>query len=367
MTARSPKEHTCVPTAANPLAARRERLKPVASGLVWPLRGAGCLLLEVPVKLRVFAIAATCVLTASVLLPATVDAQGRRAVRQRPGAAVGVRPRPSVAVRPRAVVVRSRPTIVVRPRTSLVLGSYAYRPAVYSAGFYSSYYGPSYYAYGSRYYGYPSSYYAYSQWPPYGYGRGYDLSGSLRLQVSPRETEVFIDGYYAGTVDDFDGIFQRLQVEAGDHDLELYLAGHRSLQRKVYLQPGRTFNIRHAMEPIGPGEAIPLRPNGAPLSSAGPGPGAGPRQAPGRPRDRAGNPDADFGTLALRVQPGDAEVTIDGERWDGSADDDRLVVQLGVGVHRLEIRKDGYRAYFTDITVRGGETAALNVAMTPAR
>ena len=30
----------------------------------------------------------------------------------------------------------------------------------------------------------------------------YDDESSLRLQVTPRETEVFVDGYFAGTVDD---------------------------------------------------------------------------------------------------------------------------------------------------------------------
>ena len=82
--------------------------------------------------------------------------------------------------------------------------------------------------------GYPYAY-GYAPWGyPYAYGGGYYDDASLRLQVSPRETEVFVDGYFAGTVDDFDGTFQRLHLEPGDHDLELYLPGHRSFQQKVY-------------------------------------------------------------------------------------------------------------------------------------
>jgi hypothetical protein len=64
------------------------------------------------------------------------------------------------------------------------------------------------------------------------------------------------------------------------------------------------------------------------------------------------------------VQPGDAEILIDGERWESGATDERLAVQLGAGMHRIEIRKDGYRSYLTDITVRGNETTTLNVALT---
>jgi uncharacterized membrane protein len=64
------------------------------------------------------------------------------------------------------------------------------------------------------------------------------------------------------------------------------------------------------------------------------------------------------------VQPGDVIVTIDGERWDGAQDQDGLMVQLGAGTHTVEIRKDGYRTYITDITVRAGETTTLNVSLT---
>jgi len=66
----------------------------------------------------------------------------------------------------------------------------------------------------------------------------------------------------------------------------------------------------------------------------------------------------------LRVQPGDVSITIDGEPWQGAPDQDRLEVQLGVGTHTVEIRKDGYRTYITDITVRPGETTPLNVSLT---
>jgi len=121
------------------------------------------------------------------------------------------------------------------------------------------------------------------------------------------------------------------------------------------------------MEPLAAGEAVPLRPSGAQLPPAGIGPDPGSRPAPGRTRELASNAESSFGALALRVQPSDATVTIDGERSEGSPEGDRLVVELGAGVHQIELRKDGYRGYLTDVTVRGGETTTLNVAMTPNR
>lgn len=266
-------------------------------------------------------------LAATFLMSATADAQGVRVAVRRPG-------------------VIGRPTIFV--------GGFYY-PRLYRA---SLYYGPFRPYYYGGFYGAPY----YAQWPPYGYAR-YDLSGTVRLQVSPKDTEVFIDGYYAGRVDDFDGIFQRLHVEAGEHEIELYLPGHRPFQQRVYLQPDRTFRIRHTMEPLAPGEAEPARPAGAPLSPPG---SRDPRAGP-PPRDPRSAPAAraqGFGQLSLRVQPADADVIIDGERWDGSRQDERLVVELGAGVHRLEIRRDGYRSYFTDVTIREGDSRLLNVALT---
>ena len=286
---------------------------------------------------------AAAIAAAVLLVPDHVDAQVRVA-------------------RPRAVVVRppivARPAIVVRPARTVFVGGY-YLPTFYRASLYYGY--PRYYGYGAPYY----------QWPG-GFGYVHGLSGTVRLQVEPREAEVFIDGYFAGTVDDFDGIFQRLHIEPGEHALLVYLPGHRTFEQRVYLQPGKTFRVRHAMQPLAPGEPEPVRPAGAPPTgspdsrlSVPPGGPRGPG-TPGSPDPRV-SPSAaarDFGQLSLRVQPGDAAVTIDGERWEGALNDERLVVQLGAGVHRLEIRKDGYRSYFTDITLRTGETRTLNVSLT---
>lgn len=260
-----------------------------------------------------------------------------------------------VAVPRRTVVVR--PPVVVHARPTVFIGGYYY-PAFHRASLYYGYGG--YYPYGYRA---PWPYYPY---PPFGYGP-YDLSGSVRTQVSPRATEVFVDGYYAGTVDDFDGVFQRLHVEPGDHEIQLFLPGHRPYQQRVYVQPGRTFTIRHTMEPLAPGEAEPARPAGAPLPARGTRyPGPDPRDPnSGTPPERSGaNPNAQgFGQLSLRVQPADAQVLIDGEAWEGGQAE-RLDVQLGAGLHRLEIRRDGYRTYFTDVTIAAGQTRTLNVALT---
>ena len=274
---------------------------------------------------KLMAIALGAVLAGSVLSPAEAQAQRRR------------------------VVVRRAPV-----RTSVFVGvgvaPYYYRPYFYRPWFYDPWLP----------FGYPYGFYQ-----PYGYyGRGYD-SASLRLQVEPKETEVFIDGYWAGTVDDFDGFFQRLHLEPGEHEVELYLQGHRSVRQKVYLQPNATFRIRHTMAPLAPGETpdprptTPARPQPRDRYDAFGRPERGERrEPPDRPERGA------FGTLAIRVQPGDAEVLIDGESWEGPNTSERLVIDLPEGEHRVEVRKEGFANYTSTVRIRSGETRALNVSLT---
>ena len=59
-----------------------------------------------------------------------------------------------------------------------------------------------------------------------------------------------------------------------------------------------------------------------------------------------------------------SDIRIDGERWEGAVVDERMVVQLSTGRHVIQIESQGYRRYTTEVTVRSGETSALNVALT---
>ena len=63
------------------------------------------------------------------------------------------------------------------------------------------------------------------------------------------------------------------------------------------------------------------------------------------------------------MQPGDAEVSIDGEPWRGPGGQDRLTVDVPEGSHTVEIRKSGYRTYVTQVDVRRGQTTPLNVSL----
>lgn len=229
-------------------------------------------------------------------------------------------------------------------------------------------YHPVYYR---PYYGY-GAWYGWHGWPyfaqpypyPYPYGWYYrDYLGEARLQVQPRHAQVFIDGYYVGVVDDFDGWSQRLRVEPGEHELEIYLEGYRSYRQKLLFRPGATLRIEHVLQPLASGDQPDSRPTPSP-SAARPAGRAAPVPVPGRAAPSRSAPESPqaYGSVAIRVQPLDAEVIVDGERWESPEAGD-LTLQLAEGTHRVEIRKDGYRTYSADIEVRRGEVTTLNVSL----
>jgi len=215
---------------------------------------------------------------------------------------------------------------------------------------------------------------------PYPYGRRFaGPESDIRVLVTPKEAQVYVDGYYAGIVDDFDGIFQRLHLPPGEHEVTLHLDGYRTVTQKLYLTPNGTYKLRYAMEKLQPGEtsepppAAPAPEPGAPgPASRQPrtGPPAMPPMPPGprrMPPPPAGESAASSGTLAVRVQPAGAEVLIDGERWTSGQSDDRLIVQVSEGPHHVEVRKDGFRRFSTDVQVHRGETTPINVSLSPER
>ena len=103
-------------------------------------------------------------------------------------------------------------------------------------------------------------------WYAYGYG-AYVVrpEANVRTHVTPKDAEVYVDGYYAGRADDFDGVFKRLHVVPGGHAITLYLEGYRTTTQDVYVRPDSTFKLNATMAPLGAGETsgpvpAPVRP-----------------------------------------------------------------------------------------------------------
>jgi hypothetical protein len=208
--------------------------------------------------------------------------------------------------------------------------------------------------------------------------------------VNLKQTEVWLDGYYSGTVDDFDGSYQRLYMPPGEHEILLRLDGYRTYREVIQISPGRTLKLQHEMEPLGPGEstAPPPEPRTPPSTPSfedddyrdtspptsrqeppePPGPVSPPpprqqQQIPKDPEPKLRGAPSRFGMLSLRVQPTDAEVYIDEELWGSLEGFEELPIHLPVGRHRIGIRGRGYESFEAEVEIRTGEVTPLHVKL----
>jgi hypothetical protein len=131
-------------------------------------------------------------------------------------------------------------------------------PRVYNNYYYNPrrYYPYGYGAFGLGYFYYdPYTWYSPSYYPGYygSYSGYYDPFfydvGELRLIVSPRSADVYVDGYFAGRVDDYDGIFQALKLEAGAHHIQIVSQGYSPLDFDVRIEPNRKITYRGTLRP----------------------------------------------------------------------------------------------------------------------
>lgn len=110
-----------------------------------------------------------------------------------------------------APVASAHPVFVVR-------GGF-YGPAFYGPGWYG-WYGPG--------------------WAPYGYGYAAN-AGNVKIDTKLKDTAVYVDGGYAGTV----GQLKTFHLRPGEHNIDLRGPdGHSFYQEKVTVLAGKTLTIR---------------------------------------------------------------------------------------------------------------------------
>jgi len=70
------------------------------------------------------------------------------------------------------------------------------------------------------------------------------LSGGLQLDVEPRRAFVYVDRVLAGTVDQFKGYYQHLQIGAGFHVIDFLAPDYEPLTVGVTVVPNQTTTFR---------------------------------------------------------------------------------------------------------------------------
>lgn len=254
----------------------------------------------------------------------------------------------------------------------------------YYRSYYYPYWGSLYFGtwwpydgfYASGSYGYPYSY-------PYGYRYRYRYrdTAAIRVLVDPDDTRVYVDGYYAGVADDFDGLFQRLHLSPGRHEIALKREGYRTHRIRVYVAEDSTLKIRYKMEKGSPSDETVENLAGDEGRETGRGADddadryAGPdadrfagRDA-GRDRGTSSAHDRDVavakagppGRLRLAIRPDDASVYVDGT-FRGTAREVREI-ELPPGSHRVEVVRPGFRTEERDVEIDASRSRELDLEL----
>jgi hypothetical protein len=168
------------------------------------------------------------------------------------GRAVPRDSRPAPAPAPPSRTSRNEPryrsggNVYVAPRN---YNNYYYNPRRYYPYGYGAF-GLGYFYYDPYTWYPPSAYSGYSSGgyydPFYGDSFFHDI-GELRLSISPRNADVYVDGYFSGRVDDYDGSFQALKLDAGPHHIQVVAPGFAPLDFDVRIEPGRKITYRGAL------------------------------------------------------------------------------------------------------------------------
>lgn len=129
-----------------------------------------------------------------------------------------------------------------------------YRPPYHN--WYGSWYPWGFGAWGLGFYFWDPYWYGGWGYAPYAFGQGYAGNyydvGAVRLLIKPRDAQVFVDGFYVGVVDEFDGRFQKLKLDEGPHRIEVKKDGFETLRFDVRVTFDQTIKLRGELQPVAP-------------------------------------------------------------------------------------------------------------------
>jgi hypothetical protein len=226
----------------------------------------------------------------------------------------------------------------------------------------------------------------------------------VKTDVSPEEAQVYLDGKYIGTADDFDGTPDFLYLGPGTYHLEFRLPNYQTYATDVEVTRGQQLRIQQELK-LEPGksalDAFPPESRGTPLGRAftkggdaaqaaprgddgwsdrEPPPAYRDREAPPAYRERERErPDeermdarpeppprpSNRGRIKFKVTPDDAAVYMD-DKYLGAADDleaNPRGVVAEPGTHTITVTRPGYKSKTVEVTARAGSPVDVVVEL----
>ena len=180
--------------------------------------------------------------------------------------------------------------------------------------------------------------------------------GAIETDVTPKKAEIYVDGGFVGQPRDYNGRWELLWLEPGEHLIEFRKEGYRTLRRQVDLGPGAHLLIEAEMQK---GQGLDPRSTEVPhppVARAAP-------ETPTTTREDRGT--LRRGLLRLGVEPSDAAVYLDGEFLAHGNELSRLHGALPVaqGPHRIEVVRPGFESRSVEVDVAGDAPVDVEIRL----
>lgn len=230
--------------------------------------------------------------------------------------------------------------------------------------------GHRYGGYHGGYYGYPWRSWGYYGWPYYWgpYFDRYDRAdtGAVDLNVKPRSTRVFLNGYLLGKVSRYDGFPSHLYLPQGNYELIFYKKGYETVRKEIRIVGGTTLRANFDMErgketPVKEMTRVTSEPETIKESLYN-------RYSKDRPSAQPGVRRETKVTTLLQVGPADAVIYLDGEFLGTAKMLQRNGGQLYLdpGDHTIEVTRPGYSAEKIEFKAELGKTESFTVTLAEA-
>jgi hypothetical protein len=69
-------------------------------------------------------------------------------------------------------------------------------------------------------------------------------NAQIKLKVTPERAAVFVDGQFAGTANQFQGVGRAMLIAPGKHHIKIGLVGYQPFETEVTLSPNQKFTIK---------------------------------------------------------------------------------------------------------------------------
>ena len=77
-----------------------------------------------------------------------------------------------------------------------------------------------------------------------------EVQGTVKTEIEPKNAAVYVNGGFAGTADQFRGVFHGLHLRPGNYELEFRAPHYAPLKLKIFVAADKTIKLKERLQPL---------------------------------------------------------------------------------------------------------------------